>query len=90
MHENDSAMPRQHDIGLARKIGDVQSKSESQVVNQRPNAQFRLRVLALDPRHSLTSLLARQAVRHAPSGGASVRPNDSEYLFYLDLLGAPR
>lgn len=62
MHEYRFAMPGQHDIGIARQISPMQSKTISKTMNDAPDNNLRARILAADRCHAPPPLFRSQRV----------------------------
>lgn len=67
MHEYDSPVPGQDEIWLAGQVSCVKAVPQSGAMQLSPQGQFRLRILAADPSHSLGALLGGEKVRHGMS-----------------------
>jgi hypothetical protein len=68
--ENDCLEPGEDEVRLARKVGHVQTVSESKRVEAAAQQHFGLRVLAPDARHHARTHLGCDYVSHA--GGTSL------------------
>ena len=64
VNEDYLSRARQYYVGFSRKVSSVQSESESEFVNRRPNAKLWLGVLSLDKAHALAALSLTQCVGH--------------------------
>jgi len=64
MNKNYCSVFRQDDIGSARKVFAVKPETETHSVQQRPDSEFRLRVLAPDLGHVPATPLAGDCVGH--------------------------
>ena len=62
---DDGLIARKHEIGLARKIFDVQAVSETPRMQTLPYQELRFGVLAPNPRHHLTSFFLLTGVSQA-------------------------
>ena len=62
---DDGLIARKHEIGLARKIFDVQAVSETPRMQTLPYQELRFGVLAPNPRHHLTSFFWANGVSQA-------------------------
>lgn len=51
VHEHDSPMPRQYDVGVAGQVFAMEPKAQTAGVEQAPDRHFRRRVPAPDLRH---------------------------------------
>jgi len=62
VNENNLSEFREYEVGFARKVGIVLSKSVSAWTGHFPYEEFRFRIPTVDERHSLAAFSPRQRV----------------------------
>jgi hypothetical protein len=66
VYKNDLATGREHQIRLARKVGNMQSIAIPEGVGHLAHCEFGFRILGTDSRHDEGPLVAIYMVRHSP------------------------
>jgi hypothetical protein len=65
VNEDNLLLLRESDIGLSRKVGNVEPESVSGRASYFPHQEFRFRIFAADERHPLAALGPRKRI-HLP------------------------
>ena len=71
VHEDDGAVPREHEVGATGQVPSMEPKAESEPMCNSPNGDFRTGITAPDPRHHLAPPLRIHDVGH---GGVTDEP----------------
>ena len=67
MHEDDSTVPFQDEVGATGQIGLMQAKAVAESVNEAANGDFRSGVFGADPGHVAGALFRSVHVGHGRS-----------------------